>query len=304
MAQMLTRHSRYDYSPIIKRKDYSWPEGKRLAFCMTTNVECFAYGKGRGMDPAKHGEPQTHRNYAWRDYGNRIGVWRLFDLFDELKLPVAHNTNSLLYDYAPEIFEAIRRRRDEIVSHGRTNAENLKDFQWEADEARVIAEVTETFRRNEGRAPKGWMGPGAAENGTTPDLLKEAGYTYLMDWPADDQPFWMRTRAGGLLAVPYPVELNDAQMAIHRAHTPREFCEMVIDQFEEMVEQSERHPLVMNISIHPFIFGQPYRLRPFREAMRHCMSHARRDRIWFCTPGQVADHCYELPAGTLPGDDR
>ena len=302
MPQMLPRHSRYDYTPLIKRKDYSWSGGKRLAFCMTTNIECFAFGKGRGMDPAKHGEPQNHRNYSWRDYGNRIGVWRLFDLFDDLKVPVAHNTNSLLYDHAPDLFEAIRRRDDEIVSHGRTNAENLKDFIWEADEARVIAEVTETFKRNEGKPPKGWMGPGAAENSTTPDLLKEAGYTYIMDWPADDQPFWMKTRSGKLLAVPYPVELNDAQMAIHRAHTPREFCDMMLDQFEEMVEQSERHPLVMNISVHPFIFGQPYRLRPFRQALEHCMKHKKKNDVWFCRPGDIADYCYELPFGTLPGD--
>jgi allantoinase len=304
MAQMLPRHNRYDYSPLTKRKDYSWPGGKRLAFCMTTNIECFAYGKGRGMDVAKHGEPQTHRNYAWRDYGNRIGVWRLFDLFDEFKLPVGHNTNSLLYDHAPDVFEAIRRRGDEIISHGRTNAENLKDFLWEADEARVIQEVTETFKRHEGKAPKGWMGPGAAENGTTVDLLKEAGYTYVMDWPADDQPFWMKTRSGRILAVPYPVELNDAQMAIHRAHTPRDFCDMMVDQFDEMIEQSERHPLVMNISIHPFIFGQPYRLRPFREALARCLKHKLKDRVWLCTPGEVADYCYTLPAGTLPGDAK
>lgn len=302
MTQMLPRHSRYEYSPITKRKDYSWPADKRLAFCMTTNIECFAYGKGRGMDPAKHGEPQTHRNYSWRDYGNRVGVWRLFDLFDDLKLPIAHNTNSLLYDHAPDIFEAIRRRRDEIVAHGRTNAENLKDFLWEADEARVIAEVTETFRKNEGKAPKGWMGPGAAENATTADLLKEAGYKYSMDWPADDQPFWMKTRSGKLLSVPYPIELNDAQMAIHRAHTARDFCDMMIDQFEEMVQQCERHPLVMNISVHPFIFGQPYRLRPFRQALEHCVKHELRERVWWCQPGQVADYCYELPFGTLSGD--
>jgi hypothetical protein len=93
-------------------------------------------------------------------------------------------------------------------------------------------------------------------------------------------------------------------MAIHRAHTPRDFCEMVIDQFEEMVEQSEDHPLVFNISIHPFIFGQPYRLRPLREALAHCMKHKQRERIWFCTPGQVSDYCYDLPAGTIPGDGQ
>jgi hypothetical protein len=109
-VSMLPRHSRYDYSPITERKDYSWPGGRRLAFCLTTNIAVHAFGKGRGHDNAKHGEPQTQRNYSWRDYGNRIGIWRLFDLADELDIPLAHNTNSLLYDEAPQIFTRIRAR--------------------------------------------------------------------------------------------------------------------------------------------------------------------------------------------------
>ena len=165
---LLPQHSRYDFVPLVERKDYSWPGGKRLAFCITTNIECFAFNKGRGHDNAKHDEPQTHRNFSWRDYGNRVGIWRFFDMFDEMKLPAAHNTNSWLYEEAPQIFEAIRRRKDEIVAHGRTNAENLHDFKWEADEARAIKDVTDTFTRNEGAPPKGWMGAGTYENATTP----------------------------------------------------------------------------------------------------------------------------------------
>ena len=90
----LPQHGRYDYSALPERKDYSWPGAKRLAFCITTNIECFAFGAGLGHDNAKTGEPQTQRNYSWRDYGNRVGIWRLFDLFDQLKLPAAHNINS------------------------------------------------------------------------------------------------------------------------------------------------------------------------------------------------------------------
>ncbi len=301
MTLKLPRQTRYDYSPIFERKDYSWPDKKRLAFCITTNIECWAFLKGRGHDNAKHDAPQTHRNYSWRDYGNRIGIWRLFDLFDELKLPIAHNTNSLLYDYCPQMFDAIRRRDDEIVSHGRTNSENLSDFRWEGDEEEIIRQVTKTFTEKEGKAPKGWMGAGATENATTPDLVKEAGYTYIMDWPCDDQPFWMKTRSGPLLSVPYPVELNDASQVMHRQHTAREFCEMLVDQFDEMIEQSEKHPLVYNISIHPFIYGQPFRLRPLREALKHCMSHKLKERVWFCKPGEIADYCYTLDKGILLG---
>ena len=298
---MLPRHTRYDYSPITERKDYSWPGDKRLAFCITTNIEIFAFGKGRGHDNAKHGEPQTQRNFSWRDYGNRIGIWRLFDLADELSMPLAHNTNSLLYDHAPQIFGRLRARGDEIVAHGRTNSENLQDFRWEDDEARVIREVTETFTKNEKRKPKGWMGAGTYENSWTPDVLKEAGYEYLMDWPFDDQPVWMRTRAGPLLSVPYPAELNDSPQVVHRQHTGREFCDMLVDQFEEMVEQSAKHPLVCNVSIHPYVFGYPFRLRPLRKALQHCFQNKFMDRVWKCRPCDISDYCHELPKGIIPG---
>ena len=122
----LPRTNRYDYSVITRRKDYNWPDGKRLAFWIGTNIEVFGFGAGIGHDPTKHGEPQTQRNYAWRDYGNRVGVWRYFDLLDEFKLPTSCLVNSLLYDYHPEIFERIRERGDEVVGHGRTNAERQR----------------------------------------------------------------------------------------------------------------------------------------------------------------------------------
>jgi hypothetical protein len=219
----LPKHNRYEYSVIGERKDYSWPGGKRLAFCVITNIEVYAYRKGTGWDPAKKGEPQQQRNYAWRDYGNRVGIWRLFDLFDQLNLPAAHNINSLLYGYHPQIFERIRARGDEVVGHGRTNAEHQGDL-WELDERRLIDDVTEEITRREGRPPRGWMGPAASESNVTPDLLKEAGYIYVMDWPADDQPFWLKTRSGPILSVPYPAELNDSAAIIHRDGTGPRFC--------------------------------------------------------------------------------
>ncbi len=297
---LLPQHDRYDYIPLPERQDYDWPEGKRLAFCMTTNIEWFAYGAGLGHDPAKTGEPQTHRNYSWRDYGNRIGIWRLLALLDELKMPAAHNCNSLLYDYAPQIMDALRKRGDEVVAHGRTNAENLKGL-WMADEARILAEVTDTITRHEGSPPSGWMGSGAYETSNTLDLLKELGYQYVMDWPMDDQPVWLRTRNGPLLSVPYPIELNDSQVVIHRKQDAGDFCQMVTEQFDEMIEQSADHPLVMNVSIHPYVFGQPFRLRMLRRALRHCVEHPKADRVWWTRPRDVAAHCLDLPAGVIPG---
>lgn len=296
---MVPIHHRYGYTPLEKRPVYDWPQGKRLALYVATNIEYFAFCAGDGaLDNAVINAKQTHRNYAWRDYGSRIGIWRLFNLLDELGLPAAHNMNSLIYRFRPDIPERIRARGDEIIAHGRTNSEH-QDGMWEDDEARMIREVTETIRLHEGTPPRGWMGPGLAETSVTPDLLKEAGYEFVMDWPCDDQPFWMQTRAGRLLSVPYPIEINDGPVVARRQHSAREFADMIVDQFDEMLDQCVDHPLVCAIALHPFIMGQPFRVRPLRDALRHCLGHAGRERVWRTTPGRIATHCQSLADGIV-----
>lgn len=296
---MLPTHNRYDYVRIGARPDYCWPGGKRLAFYICTNIEYFAFCAGDGaLDNAVINAKQSHRNFAWRDYGLRIGIWRLFDMLDELGLPAAHNTNSLIYRHRPDIIERIHQRQDEVIAHGRTNSEH-QDSMWEDDEARMIHEVTETIARAQGKPPGGWMGPGLAESAVTPDLLKEAGYRFVMDWPCDDQPFWMNTRSGRLLSVPYSIELNDGPVLARRQHSPREFADMLVDQFDEMVEQCIEAPLVCSIALHPFLVGQPFRIRPLRDALKHCLGHRHKDRVWWTRPGDIADYCYSLPEGLL-----
>ena len=297
----LPKHDRYDYSALPGRPDYSWPDGKRLAVCVCNNIETFGFLSGLGSDHTNPSAAQTSRNYAWRDYGNRVGIWYLFDLLDELGLPASHNVNSLVLDECPEIVERIKARGDEVIGHGRTNAER-QDVLDEADEARLIAEATELITRHFGKPPAGWLGPYIVETLVTADLLREAGYTYVLDWPADDQPFWMRTRAGPLLSVPYSIELNDSPAQVFRHHTGREFEEMMIDHFDEMLAQSARRPLVYSVVLHPFVIGQPFRLRAFRRAMDHILAH--RDDLWLTTPGGIADYCMGLPPGTVPGDQR
>jgi peptidoglycan/xylan/chitin deacetylase (PgdA/CDA1 family) len=293
----LPTHDRYAFSALPARAEYTWPEGKRLAVCICNNIEIFGFLSGLGSDGTQLGAAQSTRNFAWRDYGNRVGQWYLFDLLDELGLPASHNVNSLLLDACPEIAERIRARGDEVIGHGRTNAER-QDGLPEAEEARLIGESTEAIRRRFGHPPAGWLGPYLAQSAVTLDLLKEAGYEYVLDWPADDQPFWMRTRAGPILSVPYSIELNDSPALVFRQHSAREFEEMIIDQFDEMLHQSARRPLVMTIVLHPFVIGQPFRLRALRRALAHVL--AERERLWLTTPGEVARHCATLPPGVVP----
>lgn len=297
----LATHGRYEYVPITKRPQYDWPGGARLAVTFCNNIEYFAYRAGLGSDSTGAPAAQDQRNYAWRDYGNRVGFWYYLDLLDEFGLPGAHNVNSTVLEACPEIAERLNARGDEYVGHGRTNSER-QDALWEEDEARLIAECTEVLTRLSGRRPEGWLGPYIAESATTLDLLKEAGYRYVMDWPIDDQPIWMKTRAGPILSIPYPIEINDSPALVFRRHSGREFAQMIVDQFDEMLFQSRKYPLVFAISVHPFIIGQPFRLRAFRDAVRHILEC--REELWLTTPGEIARYCSGLPKGIIPGSEE
>jgi len=283
----LPTHGRYGYRAITDRPDYHWPNGKRLAVYFGLNLEHFAFGEGLGakLAPA-FGEPDV-LNYTWRDYGNRVGVWRMLEIFDALALPTGVLVNSAIYGYCPAVVAAFRARGDEVIGHGRTNSERQAAFD-ETGERALIAEATQVLTEAEGRAPQGWLGPWISESVVTPDLLQEAGYRYILDWCGDDQPIWLKTRQGRILAVPYPQEVNDIPaIPLHRL-SPADFTDLIVDNFEEMLEQSKAQPLVMGIALHPYLVGQPYRLRHLRRALEHIA--AKRDDIWLTTPGAIAAH--------------
>ncbi len=297
----LTSHDRYDYTAIAERTDYAWPNGARLAVYIGLNLEHFAFGEGLGAELAPGGPQPDVLNYAWRDWGNRVGAWRMIELLESLRLPASVLVNSAMYEYAPSLLAAHRARADEIVGHGRTNAERQSVLDEAAEQA-LIADATATIAAHEGAPPRGWLSPWIAESRTTPDLLKEAGYAYTLNWCMDDQPVWMRTRAGPLLAIPYPQEANDIPAIVARKDGAAEFAAIIVDTFDEMLEQAARQPLVMGIALHPYIVGRPHRLRHLRSALAHIA--ARRDRIWFTTAGAIYDAVCALPPGTVPGDSR
>ena len=293
----LAVHDRYAYSPITARAGFAWPEGRRLAVYVALNLEHFAFGEGLGAELAPGGPPPDVLNYAWRDYGNRVGAWRLLELFDRLALPAAALLNSAILDHCPALADAFRARGDEIVGHGRSNAER-QSVLAEAEERALINEATARLAAWSGAPPQGWLGPWIAESRVTPDLLREAGYRYVLDWCHDDQPVWMRTRAGPLLAVPYPQELNDIPAIAVRRAGASEFADMIVDQFDEMLDQSAAHPLVMGIALHAYIVGQPFRLRHLRRALAHLA--VRRASVWLTTPGAIAAHFIAQGPATWP----
>ncbi|WP_392537717.1 polysaccharide deacetylase family protein [Legionella sp. 227] len=285
---MLKHHHRYDYSPITERPLFDWPNGTRLAFYIGLNLEHFSFGEGLGAELAPGPRPQPDvLNYTWRDYGNRVGIWYLLELFNRLNLPIALLVNTSIYDYCPQVVTAFRQRQDEIVAHGYSNSIRQGTLS-KNDEKILIREVAKRVLQEEGKPPKGWLGPWISESLDTPDLLSAAGYEYVLDWAHDDQPIWLKTKRGKILSIPYSQEIDDIPAIVPNRLSASEFADMMIDHFDEMLEQSQLRPLVFGVALHPYIMGQPFRLKHLRRALTYIEKH--RTQIWITYPGAIAEY--------------
>lgn len=285
----MTRHdpARYPFSPIIHRPAYDWPGGRRLAIYLGVNYEVFDFGGGLGpkLTPSQT-EPDV-MNYAWRDYGNRVGAWRLFELFDRLQLRTTALLNADVLDRCPGLAEACRDRGDEIAAHGGSNAV-AQGSMFRSGESAMIADVTKRLT-SLGARPAGWLGPWISESGNTPDLLKAAGYRYVMDWAHDDQPTRMATSHGDLLSVPYSQEINDLPAVIERRQEAETFASMIRDAVAQLLSECDRRPVVLGVALHPYIMGQAHRVPPLARVLEE-IRQANDPRIWWTTAGAIAEH--------------
>ena len=291
----LKSHGRYAYSAITRRRDYSWPRSRRLAVYVGFHVEQFDFGAGAAPAlGARNPEPDV-LNYSWRDYGSRVGVWRCLNLFEDLKLRVGALVNTACYDHCPEVVDAFAKRGDELIGHGHSSSLRQGELR-EEDEKWLLTYCRARIQKESAVEAAGWLSPGISETVRTLDLLVETGYRYTLDWSHDDQPIELRTRSGALWSIPYPQELNDIPMIVARQMDARDFADMIVDNFNEMLEQSHNQPLVMGIALHPYVVGQPYRLRHLRRALEHIY---REKRVWWTTPGAICEWVSEK-SGTDP----
>ena len=287
-------HARFTYSAIVDRQRYRWPNGAGVAVYLGFNVEHFAFGGGLGAQLAPPRDGVDVLNYGWREYGNRVGVWRCLAEFERLALPAGAIVNTALLDHCPQVVGALGARGDELIAHGHTNA----DAQGAWDEPReraLLRHCRERLQAHSGAAPLGWLSPWISESAVTPDLLVEEGYRYTLNWCHDDQPPRLATRSGeSLWSIPYPQELNDIPMILGRRLDIAAFARMIVDNVDELVHDGESAPRVMGIALHPYIVGQPYRLRVLREALEHVARARDRGSIWMTTPGAIFAHVQAL----------
>lgn len=280
----------WSYSALPSRPAGLWPNGARMALWVAVGIESYRLDEGMTEDILPRGTAPDLVNTAWRDYGNRVGAFRLFERLAGIGIRPAVLLNTDVYDGTPEVLTAARAVRAEIVGHGRSNSDSLTALPAGA-EAAYVAEVASRIEAEEGMAPGGWSSPWLAHTPTSLTSLSAAGYRYLLDLRLDDQPVWLETRAGRLLAIPYAAELNDSTTMIGRQMDARGFAGMIRDEAEELL-MSER-PVVMSVVLHSFISGQPWRLRPVAEALAEV---AAMNGVWCTTPSEIHAAVMENPS--------
>ncbi|MEP9379364.1 polysaccharide deacetylase family protein [Aquabacter sp. CN5-332] len=277
---------RISYSPIAGRKPLKLPDGGRVAVWVIVNVEEWDPRETMPrtvLTPPAGGAPTPDiPNWAWHEYGNRVGFWRMLEVLDGLDITAALAINgTAIHSYEP-ISRAALDRKWEFMGHGLTQ----KNMQKVADERADILKTRDLIKDYTGAAPRGWLGPGLTETWETPDLLVEAGFDYVCDWVLDDQPVWLKTRTKPILNVPYTQECNDVAMMLIQHHVAAEYRNRAIDQFEQIYADARESARVVALVVHPYIMGAPHRLRYFREALEHIRKY--KDAL-FWTGAQIHD---------------
>lgn len=278
---------RYDYSPIVRRKELKWQNGARIALWVGPNIECFHIDKVLTSAGGSH-LPDI-QGYTVREYGSRIGIFRLMEVFDKYGIRASVLLNAEVCDRHPAIIEEGKKRNWEWLGHGFNNNQRLTSYPPE-EEQQVIRRVREKIAAAVGKAPKGWLGPGLAESFNTPDHLAAEGFEYLCDWGMDDQPIPMRVKSGRMVSIPYQQGLNDITVFVGQHHTPEQYLQMVCDQFDTLYREAAGGGRVMALPLHPYITGLAFRIKYLDKALEYICSH---QGVWPTTAGEIAAWFYQ-----------
>ena len=279
-------HRRYDYSAITDREPLRFPNGARIAVWVVPNIEHFRFDQpSTSIAPFTANLVPDVMNYAWRDYGVRVGVWRMIDMLERHGIRATVALNSDVCVHYPPIIDATRSLGWEHMGHGRTNSEWI-NRQSESDERALIREALQTIAEATGERPKGWLSPSLTESLRTPDLLAEEGVEYLADWANDEQPYFFNVHRNTLLSIPYSIEINDITVFLGNHGNAEDFYTRIVDQFDVMYEDGETSGRVMSISLHPFLIGHGFRSKYLDRALAHICA---REDVWLATGGEISD---------------
>jgi peptidoglycan/xylan/chitin deacetylase (PgdA/CDA1 family) len=279
-------HGRYDYSPIVDRKPLRFPKGARVALWVIPNIEHFLIDRpSTSITAVTASFVPDVLNYSWRDFGVRVGIWRMMEVMEKYGVKGTVALNSDVCRHYPRIIEAGNKLGWEWMGHGRNNSEMINK-QPEAEERSLIKEVVDTIRTHTGTHPRGWLGPALSESFNTLDILAEAGIEYVADWVNDEQPYPLKTKSKTLISLPYSIEVNDIPAFIDRGWSAEQFYQTIVDQFDVLYESGASSGRVMAICLHPFLIGHPFRSKYFDKALKYITGH---DAVWVAKGSEIVN---------------
>ncbi|PYU26038.1 MAG: polysaccharide deacetylase [Acidobacteria bacterium] len=285
-AQNPQEHNRFTYSAIVDRKPLRWPKGARVAVWVIPNIEHFLFDRpSTSVTNATTSLVPDVLNYSWRDYGVRVGIWRLMEIMDHYGVKGTVALNSDVCIRYPRIIQGGNQLGWEWMGHGTSNSV-LISRQSEDEERALIREVVDTIRMGTGKHPRGWLSPALSESHRTLDLLAECGIEYVCNWVNDEQPYSLRVKRGSMISIPYSIEINDIPAFLDLKQSPETFGRMICDQFDVLYEDGAKTGRVMAICLHPFLIGHPNRSKYLAQALAHITS---RQEVWLTTGGEIKD---------------
>ena len=283
-------HERYDWSMLADRKPVTWPHGARVALWVVPALEWFPLDM-KGVPFKPPGAMQTAypdlRHYTLRDYGNRVGIFRIMQALERHGIRASVAVNAAVAVRYPSLIQECTQRSWEIIANGQDMDHLHHGGLAVEDERRLVTSTLAILRKASSQAVRGWLSPAKSESAATLDLLAEAGLDYVCDWVNDDMPYPLRTVTGSLHAMPHPVDIDDATILVQNHHSEDDFRDQLCDQFDLLYRESATQGgRVMAISLHPWVIGQPYRIGALEQALAHIMQHPG---VWPATGGDILD---------------
>jgi len=289
---------RISFSAISERQPLKLPDGKRMVVWVIVNIEEWDPKETMPrtvLTPPAGGSPSPDiPNWAWHEYGNRVGFWRLLEVLDNHGIKAVLAINGKAITTYEAISRAALERGWEFMGHG-FGQKNMQKVPDEREDIRKTADAIKAFT---GKAPRGWLGPGLTETWETPDLLVEEGFDYVCDWVLDDEPVVLKTRTKPIVNIPYTQECNDVAMMLIQHHKASEYHDRAMDQFEQIYHDSAKSARVMALVLHPYIMGAPHRAKHFRRILEKI---SRLPDVAFWTGEQIYDWYLDERPDALKG---
>jgi allantoinase len=302
----------YDYVPLPQRGRLTWPNDARVALVLTFNLETWDltkptdkpyYAGGPAILPdVLPGDTPDFPNFTWREYGQRVGIWRLFELFDEMGAKASCTTNAVTFERRKAMTDAVLERGWELLAHNWEQGELLTNFAKDPERERdLVLRTLAQFEKYTGRKSAGWLSSSLRSTLNTAGVLAEYGCKFYCDIMNDDQPFMIRTENGPIVSVPYSNEINDFTFITRKNYTTDEFRDALIEELDVLYAEGAKTARIMNVGLHPHVSGRAHRIRALREFIAHAQSLPG---VWWATREEIADWYLQNHENHIPGQVR